>query len=448
MTYFANKYAISEIHRQMVHLECFYLHIIDIYYADDSKHDPNRDHYSVTKIFACITHLLSKVSSTYLMKTSNDNNCLKFLNKTCILPNKIASILISYRKFYPVRLNDKIQPAVNELKELMSLFRSSCIFIEKNLVSRSFFNELKFLETDSDLIQINGYCEKKQLEIVTQCIEISLCTEINNLLIQNLKLLSNSKEIDELNDNSADSDYLMLSNNFDITNVNLALKYVRKKMSTLTYAFTTKQLTTEIDINDKYYYDAFNDYFFNRKQFKSICVRLILKEFVSQLLELISVSKEIISHLHSSDVKKILNLYLFVHHFIVDNNLKKFSLNDLLSYSFMPPNQSQNSLNNSNSCSLNELFQPFLLLYIDEQETKFTRYIDKLYDMNKINSLAEEIEKSLAVNKNSYYSISDGELNVDPGNVKHFSTSVTDLFTILHGIFLILPIQSKLTKYR
>ena len=436
MTYFANKYAISEIQRQMVHLECLYLHIIDTYYADDSKQTLNRDHYSLIKIIAFITHLFSKVSSTYMMKTSNDNNCSKFLNKTYILPNKLASILINYRKFYAVRFNDKIQPAINELKELMNLFRTSCIFIEKNLVSRSYLNHLKFLETDSDLIQINGYCEKKQLEVVTQCIEISICTEINSLLLQNVKLLSKSKEIDDVNDNSADLEDLMF-NNFDITNVNLALKYVKKKMSTLIYAFTTKQLSMEIDLNEKYYYDAFNEYFFNRKQFRSICVRLVLKEFLSQLLELISISKEIISHLHSSDIKQILNLYLFVHHFIVDNNLKKLSLNDLLSYSFLP-SQSQNSLNNSNNCSLNEIFQPFLLIYIDEQETKFTRYIDKLYDMNKINILAKEIEKSLEVNKTSYYSISDSEVNIDPSNVKYFSTSVTDLFTILHGIYFLL----------
>lgn len=445
LSYFANKYVISEIHRQIFHLECFYAHFIDLYFLDHSKLALNRDFNHNSMVFAYISYLLNKVSTSYLNKTLNDNDHLNFLRETCILPFKLSNLIMNYRQFYPIKYGETNQLAIKELKETIGLFRTSCNFIQKNLVSRSFLTHLR--DTSDSLVQINGYCEKKQFDSIAQCIEISFNTEVNNILYENEKIILGSDDLsndaakahrcDVLSVSSVDSNTCTTNNNNN-SNTN-EIKLIQDKIDTFMYVFTAKKLLIEIDVNDKYYFNAFTDYFFNRKQFKSICVRLILKELLAQLLDLVSMSQEAILYLHPDDVKQILNLYLFLHRFIIDNNLEKISFYDLINYTFLSNKSISNLSTNSNSnqINLNELFQPFLLVFIREQESKFISYIDKLYDMNKINILADEIDKSLSIStKLSSYSLnSNGETSSSSAsNPKYYSSSVTDLFTILHEL--------------
>jgi len=366
LNYFANKYMISDIQRQMIHLECLYMFFIDIYIC--SIEDSVRNFENISKMFAYITYLLNKVSASYMNKTINDNNHLDFLNETKMLPDKLVLLIAGYRQFYKLKHNEKHHPVLFELKEIINLFRSVCNFIEKNLVSRSFINQLiNFDNSDnSRIIQINGYCEKKQLNIINECIEFALNTEMTNLMCENMQDFYIDDEIDP----------------------HFRIDYIKNKLDLLLNVYASKRLIIEIELNAKFYYEAFNEYYFNQKQFKLVCVRIITKCLLQDLIEFIVASEEMLAYLSADEIKKILNLYLLTDSFINDNNLKDVSLCDLLSYTCRNQDSSNASITSSNyvNVQLNELFQPFLFDYIKEQESKFIIYINKLYDMNNINS--------------------------------------------------------------
>ena len=122
--------------------------------------------------------------------------------------------------------------------------------------------------------------------------------------------------------------------------------------------------------------------------------------------------------------------------------------------------------------NLNEFFQPFLTEFIYQQEDQFIKYVYKIYDIDKINKIAHDVSsamhyyktnKSFSVARQSFLASlnsangsagnmmllnSHNKLNLlnrnDSPNVKlnkilaemenYYSTSVTDLFTILHEL--------------
>lgn len=74
-------------------------------------------------------------------------------------------------------------------------------------------------------------------------------------------------------------------------------------------------------------------------------------------------------------IKQHLNLHLLIKRFMIEYGLG---------------NQEQRG-RASSDMSLGELFQPFLLEYIRLQEDQFIKYAHKIYDVSRINQLAEEI---------------------------------------------------------
>jgi hypothetical protein len=112
----------------------------------------------------------------------------------------------------------------------------------------------------------------------------------------------------------------------------------------------------------------------------------------------------LIDKLRPEHIKMHLNLYILTHRFLVDNRLDKLTLKDLVDYKLI--NSDGGGASSSSSAllsttvpnSLNELFQPYLLEYIREQEDQFIKYIHKIYDMDRINCLADEMSSLISKN--------------------------------------------------
>lgn len=108
-------------------------------------------------------------------------------------------------------------------------------------------------------------------------------------------------------------------------------------------------------------------------------------------------------------IKQHLNLHLLLKRFLIENGL---NLIPDFPYSV---------------ASLSELFQPFLLEYIRLQEDQFIKYAHKIYDVSRINTLAEEIANMIEHNRVvllSMSSIDAASGNVTSGSVSAGSGSI------------------------
>ena len=137
--------------------------------------------------------------------------------------------------------------------------------------------------------------------------------------------------------------------------------------------------------------------------------------------------------MQSDLIKLHLNLHLLIKRFIAQNHLEKVQIEPHIGY-------------------LSELFQPFLLEYIRLQEDQFIKYVHKIYDVARINALAEEIahivdhSRVVLLSTNSLEATSGSNDLVDKYSIdlkstkaiydleNYYSASVTDFFTIMHEL--------------
>lgn len=211
----------------------------------------------------------------------------------------------------------------------------------------------------------------------------SSCSSVNKLIRLN-EFGSLVEDNDSIIDNDSNSSTSMTS-----------LQSIISKLEVLINVISQK-LFLEIEINEKLYFRAFfyfSPYFSNEFGFRQFCTRLLIKRLLIELLDTIRNDPDIIGKMRPENIKLHLNLHLLIKRFLADNGLDRLSLREMLSCG----NDDAVYLSN-NLSSLNELFQPFLLEFIREQEDQFIKYIHKIYDTDKINSLAEEIAKTINEN--------------------------------------------------
>jgi hypothetical protein len=236
------------------------------------------------------------------------------------------------------------------------------------------------------------------------------------------------------------------------------------------------RLYAEIELNSKFYSKAFNSEsfsYFSSAYFKQISVRLLAKQFIAHMLETVRAGvgdkNSLIDKLRPEHIKMHLNLYILTHRFLIDNHLEKLELNDLLSYTFFNEGGGKSDRGSDTAAvnaptSLNELFQPFLLEYIRQQEDQFIKYIHKIYDIDRINCLAEDMSSLINNSRQSLtmsvsfhahtrshnlhssrhspvvHGSSSGIVDSVGGEMSiyrlenYHSPSVTDLFTIIHEL--------------
>ena len=438
------------------------------------------------------------------------NENFKFLHETCLIPNKLALLLSNYRRYYSVKIlktgdldknfENENSTTIKEMQHTVIFFSLCCNFIQNNLLTQSIvknrlnskfldennlllnvFNlsELKQINSNSiDFIKFNGYCKLKQFETILKCIEISLITNFNHFLFKNdfnfyYKLFDEnedqkstphlSNEIKALRKkfilSSSSQNSKRLDKNIKDPSQNsiYSIDFVMEKIDFFIDILENK-LLIEINLNDRIYSSAFEiyeNYFINTFKFKFIVKRILIKEFLFYLLEIIKISNQILDKLRPEHIKLNLKLYLHLQRFLIDNSIDKFSLNELLNYSFFIENKTspKKTTHSENDClkSLNEIFQPFLLEFIKNQEDQFIKYMHNIYNIDKINDLVQEISNAINLNKinlntatsqisnsnnpkrqKSYFDLKSLKKLTDFEN--YYSPSVTDLFTILHEL--------------
>ncbi len=194
--------------------------------------------------------------------------------------------------------------------------------------------------------------------------------------------------------------------------ISININTITTKIESLSNVLS-KVLDNEIEVNSQQYSKPFMAaYKSHFESFKSLCVRLLCKKYLCDVLETIRNDSSVILKLRAEHVKLHLNLYLLIQGFLHENRLDNFKLNDLISYSFFKNDFELKLINEPLRCrnfmydSLNEFFQPFLIEFIQIQEDQFIKYINKIYDSDKIRTLAKDIAAVLHQNdeyiKSSY----------------------------------------------
>jgi HPt (histidine-containing phosphotransfer) domain-containing protein len=207
--------------------------------------------------------------------------------------------------------------------------------------------------------------------------------------------------------------------------------------------FVSQKLSLELSLNEKFYQQAFSVYaasFSPDFNFRSFCTRVLVKRFLVEVLDTVRNSADSIGRMRSENVKAHLNLHLLVKRFLADNHLDRYTLDEFLLFGSQPVARLPEF------SSLNELFQPFLIEFIRDQEDQFIKYIHKIYDTDKISLLAEEIVDKLNQQTDVHHSLASSSALFDATAIQaatamhgfelknYSSPSVTDLFTILHEL--------------
>jgi hypothetical protein len=509
---FSNRYVISELQKQMIHLECFYNYFIDSCLIEYSHYLTlyKRDHDLNCRILNYMSSLLNKISEQFTPKTYEYENEIKnlsiiltdvliaprnfqsnieiinnrnFLQKSFHLPNKLIILISDYRNFYDVkykkfiRNNNRLEYVIDsggntdflsvkneidELSDVIQLFKTSSNFIHNHIELKNFkTSNLKKKIDEQDLVDLfdltrvknkfpilnklsmSFFSSDKQIEILKKSIEIALTNYINKYLTSKNNSINqgsvetiSSTEIDNLNDTTM--------------NVNKISNKIESLFNVL-----SKLIDNEIELNNQIYFKAFSSYKSHfehpNPSFKTICIRLLAKKYLCDVLETIRNDPSIIIKLRADHVKLHLNLYLIIQSFLSENKLDSLSLKELISFSYFKNDFELRLINEPLKCknfmydSLNEVFQPFLIEFIQIQEDQFIKYINKIYDSDKIRIMAREIASVLHENdeyiKSSSYSLSKfGKDSMDSSKrclndiENYYSPSVTDLFTILHEL--------------
>lgn len=227
LKHFANKYAINEKQKQMIHLECFYTFFIDsVYYYNLANLGALRRLYSVNcQLLDYMTQLISSLnpnsfslenSETNADATSNNsgsgatnessssptkktqNHIIgSFIKKTLTLPLKIIVVLNNFRLNFIVRYRMRrggriemiggeeneatlSETAIDELRELVNLFRAVSGLVQgvalKNSASLNRFEQIeaKTLRKFSIHKPSFGYDLKDQYFLIKQVIYLFL----------------------------------------------------------------------------------------------------------------------------------------------------------------------------------------------------------------------------------------------------------------------------------
>jgi hypothetical protein len=459
---FSNKYVVNEAQKKMIHLECFYDHFIDPFIQDymklvaaekvQSSVYVNYSFDSNIKIFKFISYLVSsidKICSSNRLITNDQTKSLNsllfnanllvpyssvsktlelnilenrhFWQKTCKLVNKIAYFLCDHHRFYSIFLDSKTQNSLsvcNEMQEIVNILKICCDFLHKNFESKTiglsekekndFFDVSKLKETllnvKEEIFLHSCFNTQNQFQVIQKCIEISIKNQIDHLFE------SPNEESEEIGPKSSQSNSSSIARSQDglvLVIDDLAENKIRADLQRL-LSFFTNLLPNQIETSSDLYADSFlSNYanFENKASFKKIITRLFWKYFLTKIFQVIKNDTCSILKLKSSDVKLHLNLFLHINQFLIDNQLNNYTLQQMISYTFLNKKSTQSKL----KCkSLNEYFQPFLIEYIRIQEDQFIRYITKIYDADKLTEISIEIANMLNNRRVSIIQISRG----------------------------------------
>ena len=474
---FSNKYVINELQKQMIHLECFYTHFIDSVLMDNLNFSIiqklDKDSSINIKIFNYMTRLVESIESSYsfsnilydvetkgissLVQTNivlapryfklNISKNKAFFHQTCLLPNKLILLLRNYRYYYPVgyRVGECVELegesskfSLEELNETISLFKVCSNFIHKNLelkcklhsAHEKKYYELfdthklkeKYSNLNFDLIFIRNFSIEDQFEALKKCVEVSLILRFNSYIVDNEFAVHHSPHPASPASSSMTKLHQAESGLAQFVKIQFLLRRLQLLMGVL-----TQKMFVEIELNEKFYYIPFSAYaMFGESEFgfKTVCTRVLIKKFMCEMLDTVRNDKLTMSKLKSKDIKLHLNLYLYIKTFLSENKLDELSLHDLLSYSFFRNKSELKLINEGNDFenlkvgSLSELFQPFLLEFLREQEDQFIKYIHKIYDADRLFDLASEMANavyrrmSTSPSNQSFKSISNNDSNI------------------------------------
>ncbi len=182
--------------------------------------------------------------------------------------------------------------------------------------------------------------------------------------------------------------------------------YIMNKIEVLVRLLAQNKLGIEADINLKYYFRAFMHSYEQSMAkekpsadafFKHICTKVLIRKYLSVVLETVRSDAEFLSKARLDHVKLHLNLFLLIKHFLIEANLDKSTLKELIEFTFFGNTfefklmeeeggsmvhgggggsgsiTNNDELNFDNVHSLNEVFQPFLIEFINEQEDQFIK---------------------------------------------------------------------------
>ena len=449
---FSNKYVVSDLQKQMIHLECFYDNFIDYLIQDSMKvvmnkkeKTPSINFDSNVKILKFISYLITSIgkncssnrftrkdetkSLNYLLINTdllvpyssfskvNELNVLEnkhFWHKTCMVANKLAYFLSDHNRFYSILLENAQDnlSVIKEMQEIVFVFKITCDFIHKNLKPRminlnekeieSFFDASKLKESlvnvNDEIFFQSSYSTQAQYKTLLKCIEISIKNKFNRLFESSEQLYDESENADSkwFQSNSLgiarsqDGSVLPLISSSHTDNFISNNNDLQRLLNILLNEFP-KQLemcSTLFEHSFLVNYTTFE----SKNSIEKMITRLYLKYFLLKVLQIKNDTCTILT-LSISDIKLHLNLFLHIKQFLVDNLLSNCTIFELVSHTYLENDNTQLKLKFK---SLNEFFQPFLLEYIRIQEDQFIKYITKLTDADKLNEITMEIANLLS----------------------------------------------------
>jgi hypothetical protein len=364
---FSNKYEISNIVRKTCHFNELCTNFIDQFFLN--RHDDLNG-----RLAQYLNQLVCYIDVNYqnILLYSDEIFFKDFLDNIFQLPKKLLCFLTNYRILYPFDVNsivcekDRLSLQMIELYELVQLILRSCALC---------YNKIKFKN--------EGICK----EFENWCLKLNILQEFKNLVSNfNYSQLAQVFELCiseavkkfvriELLDfnNFIDSYDLQKNNNNDNVSVALAkLEHLR--------VLAVEILPLEIQIENTFFSECFTPIIDSQK-FSEICNKVLLTEFLSDLEVVLAQNVDIMAELRMDDVKTHLYFFILVKQQYFDKYPLSFQFDNLI-------------------------MEPFLIEFINRQKDEVVTYLSRINDVElDENDLMDGIEK-------------------------HYSTSLTDLFSI------------------
>ena len=382
---YSNKYGVCSLVRNICHFNELVNYFIKEFIAG------NRRGCLFSKIAQNLRQLINMIDSYYQNIFLYTNEKFEFINdfmrSVQQLPIQLLCIISNYRVLYSfditsmVTEKDELSIQLIELNELIQLTSKSCLFCFCRIIPKP-----EYIET---AIASFGVSEEFRKQLI--CFDYSqsgfehalkMCIIESLKHYASLKLFSYKHMIDD----------------------NSCCTLASEKLKNLSFIIN-EQLPFEIDIENKCFAYCFAP-FITIEQFDVICSQILIIDFLTELMALLSSNVKLISKFRFEQISAHLNCFILVRKIFYEKVLK--TCRDLeIDFQWE---------------TFAELFQPFLLEFIRQHNNQFIQYHCKIDEAQKVETIEINNENDLSYQKCLIT------------NPIQFSNSVIDMFSKFYEI--------------
>lgn len=467
LRHFSNKYSINEIYMKIVHFNELYDYFIDLALIKrlQEKSFIKREITLYLGIFKFFNETVKYVYKYYqnlklhqfnelFECLNNDYNALKEFNrKMLILPQKLLCLIVNYRSYYPFDMNmiqsaagkSSVESQLIEFYEIVQLFFNSCLYLNK------YYEET--LEVDSDdneklkqiwfsLLKISDECKKEimnfNFSVTNQLLVLELC------VIESLKNFMTlwTYRLDEL---------ACQQNSPELVNDEVSFKRLRSYKLSIgscieriddMFTLISDKIPEELNLQEKLFSCAFSP-IIPQERFNFLCTKILMSYAFYELKEILEIDIQSLEKMRPEHIRAHINLYILVKDFYAsrsdDIRLALQSKEFDKTFEKIFDAKLTSILNLEELC---QLFQPFLLEFINLQDDQFIKYMNNMHEVEKLQDLIRKLSSndkskgSMRSHKIDLYELNPHLLDetVMKSIEKYYSPSITDLFTIFYEI--------------